>query len=64
MRWLVNQGKSDRITVRVPLIEDFNTDEDRKHSCHELKKMGLTRFDLFEYITNIYDKRDGREKEM
>ena len=55
LRWLVNQGKSDRITVRVPLIENFNTNEDRKHSCLELKKMGLTRFDLFKYITNIYD---------
>lgn len=64
LRWLVDQGKSEHITVRVPLIDNFNTAEDRTRSCDELKKMGLSKIDLFKYITNINDVRDGRKKEM
>lgn len=41
----------ERITVRVPLIPDFNTDKDRQSSVELLKQMGTTQFDLFTYRT-------------
>lgn len=39
----------ERIVVRLPLIPDFNTDEDRQRSQTRLTAMGLTRFDRFVY---------------
>lgn len=50
LRWLSENVDSDKITVRVPLIKDFNTDEDRQKSVELLKTFGLHKFDLFEYI--------------
>lgn len=42
----------ERITVRIPLIPDFNTEEDRLHSKKLLTDMGLENFDLFTYKTS------------
>lgn len=39
----------ERITVRVPRIPDFNTDEGVEASVSELRAMGLTDFDVFTY---------------
>lgn len=41
----------ERITVRVPLIPEFNTEEDRQCSVARLAQMGITQFDLFTYRT-------------
>lgn len=46
---LLSLVPNDRITVRVPLIKDFNTESDREKSVELLKSMGVTKFDLFEY---------------
>ena len=51
LRYLVNAVGAERITVRVPLIPDFNTAEDRQNSVALFRSMGLSRFDLFEYRT-------------
>ncbi|MBE6648813.1 MAG: radical SAM protein [Ruminococcaceae bacterium] len=40
---------ADRIMVRVPLIPDYNTEEDRKNSVELLLSMGITNLDLFKY---------------
>ncbi len=40
---------SDRVTVRVPLIPGFNTEEDRARSLDVLHRMGVVRTDLFRY---------------
>ena len=42
----------DRITVRIPLIPDFNTEEDQQRSHCLLEEMGIQNFDLFTYKTN------------
>ena len=39
----------DRIVVRLPLIPDYNTDEDRVRSQALLTAIGLNQFDLFTY---------------
>ena len=41
----------DRITVRIPLIPDFNTEDDQQRSKQRLEKMGIRNFDLFTYKT-------------
>lgn len=38
-----------RITVRVPLIPEFNTEEDQLRSQTLLQSMGIENFDLFPY---------------
>lgn len=42
---------SERIVARLPLIPDYNTEEDRQKSRRLLEDMGITRFDLFTYKT-------------
>ena len=44
----------DRIVVRLPLIPDFNTDEDRQASKALLTEMGVKHFDFFTYRTVIH----------
>ena len=39
----------ERIVVRLPLIPDYNTEENRQNSRRLLEKMGITQFDLFTY---------------
>jgi pyruvate formate lyase activating enzyme len=40
---------SDRVTVRVPLIPHYNTEEDVERSVAELTSMGVTLVDRFVY---------------
>lgn len=47
----------ERIVVRLPLIPQFNTEEDRQRSMTLLQKMGLTRFDRFTYLTPEQHRR-------
>ena len=51
LAWLSSHAKhKDRIIIRLPLIPDFNTEENRKHSREILAQMGFEHFDEFEYI--------------
>ena len=47
---LAAEGLADRCIIRIPLIPDFNTDDDRENSVRQLQEMGFTRFDRFDYI--------------
>ena len=42
----------ERITVRVPVIPDFNTEENQQRSRATLEEMGIRNFDLFTYRTD------------
>ena len=53
LRWLIEHGKAENITCRIPLSPEFNTSKDQQRSKQELETMGITRFDLFTYRTNI-----------
>ncbi len=41
----------DRIIVRIPLIPNFNTEENQLKSQNFFSQLGLTQFDLFNYTT-------------
>ena len=40
----------ERITVRIPLIPEYNTEDDVRSSAALLTKMGFTKLDIFPYI--------------
>ena len=49
LRVLLDAVGDKRITVRLPLIPQYNTDEDREKSKKILTEMGITDFDIFTY---------------
>ncbi len=55
---LVGLVGAERIVVRLPLIPEFNTEENRSNSQRLLEEMGITRFDRFPYLTP--EQRKGR----
>ena len=52
-------GRAEDCTLRLPLIPGYNTDADRDRSEAALREMGFTRFDRFNYKTNI---RNGKRQ--
>lgn len=50
LQWLAENGYADKVIIRLPLIPEYNTDEDRQQSQQQLEKMGFTNFDKFNYI--------------
>ena len=50
LEWILKQGDTDRIKVRVPHIPNFNTDEDVKRSKERLSEIGVKKLDEFQYI--------------
>ncbi len=50
LRLLLSLVGPDRVTVRVPLIPDYNTPAHRERSVEALKALGVTKFDVFEYV--------------
>ena len=50
LQWLAVNGYADKVIIRLPLIPEYNTDEDRQRSQQQLEKMGFTNFDKFNYI--------------
>lgn len=50
LQFLLDAVGAERITVRVPLIPEYNTPEDQKATVRRLKNMGITKIDIFSYI--------------
>lgn len=49
LRLLADARQTENVTIRIPLIPDFNTEADRQKSKTLLQEMGFGRFDLFDY---------------
>lgn len=47
--WLLQRMGPEHVTVRVPLIPDFNTEADCDRTAERLTAMGVTRIDRFCY---------------
>ena len=47
--YLAAQGLQQEITIRLPLIPGYNTDDDRQRSRQKLSQMGFGNFDEFVY---------------
>ena len=50
MVYLLQKVGPERIMVRVPYIPEYNTREDTEKSIEQLKSMGITKIDSFNYI--------------
>ena len=50
LQLLADRHLQERVTIRLPLIADFNTDDDRQRSRRQLEEMGFSHFDLFNYV--------------
>ncbi len=58
LKLLSNCGYSDKVTVRIPLIKGYNTQDDNQKSRLLIENLGYSRFDLFEYKTEFrYDRK-------
>lgn len=53
--WLAEHNMAERCVIRLPLIPDYNSDEDRNSSEAMLRSMGFTRFDRFNYIKRTHN---------
>lgn len=49
LKILTENGLNKHVTIRLPLIPNFNTEEDRQNSLAQLKEWGFEEFDLFDY---------------
>lgn len=49
LRYISENGYSDKIQIRLPLIPAYNTDKDREVSEKILREIGFTNFDKFDY---------------
>lgn len=50
LKWLIKQGKTADIRVRVPEIPNVNTPKDIENSVSLLKNMGIQEIETFSYI--------------
>ncbi len=62
LRLLASKEIHDRVTLRLPLIPQFNTADDVDESEQLLRQMGFTHFDRFEYITPDHNDSYTRKK--
>ncbi len=53
LKRLVDKGFSDRILCRIPLIFNHNDSAAQEKSKQELTLMGLEKYDLFKYKTDV-----------
>ena len=49
LEWLAKNGYASKVIARVPLIPEFNTEEDQAKSVKELKEMGFE-VETFKYV--------------
>ncbi|MDE6410377.1 MAG: radical SAM protein [Muribaculaceae bacterium] len=54
LRYIVQEKREQDCIIRLPLIPDFNTDEDRMSSRRFLESIGFNRFDFFTYQKRIH----------
>ena len=52
---LIKNVPSERLHIRVPIIEGFNTEDDVRKSVTELKEMGFLNVEIFKYISKGED---------
>ena len=60
LRFLQERGMGERVTIRLPLIEGFNTESDRQASKKQLQALGFQNFDFFRYNLQVSQKKLDR----
>lgn len=57
LKYLAARKDPSAVTIRIPLIPDFNTEDDRLSSQRCLEEMGFTTFDRFRYNVEIAESK-------
>lgn len=57
LNWLVDHNASNKVSVRVPLIQGYNHKEDVNRTIEALYKLGLNRYERIHYLCNIEENR-------
>ena len=52
LKYMVDNNLTEKLTIRVPLIPEYNTEQDVENSIAELKALGITKFDRSTYRTS------------
>lgn len=50
LKYLIDNNYQNKCKIRIPLIPNHNTTEDRKKTIDIIKEMGFTNLDVFDYI--------------
>ena len=50
LRLLAQARQTDNVTIRIPLIPNYNNEYNRQKSVTMLQDMGFHKFDLFDYV--------------
>lgn len=51
LSWLATNYDNEHVILRIPLIPEFNTEEDTAKSVEKLQELGFGKFDRFTYKT-------------
>ncbi|MBR0310564.1 MAG: radical SAM protein [Paludibacteraceae bacterium] len=49
LKLLAENTQPQHVTIRLPIIPNFNTETDRQKSIGQLRQIGFDKFDLFDY---------------
>lgn len=60
IEYLVANINVDSITIRIPLIPNYNSEEKIMESKRILERMGLKKIDIFEYVESVNGKCKGK----
>lgn len=60
LKLLARHVPQEKITIRLPLIQGYNSEEQRAESRRTLEEMGFCNFDLFSYIKKEHQDKEGR----
>ena len=50
LKLLIKSGKKDQLHIRIPHIPEYNTEADVRSSVEQLRRMGITKTEVFPYI--------------
>ncbi len=57
LKWIADHNLQERVVIRLPYIEGFNSRDDVEKSASALSEMGFKEFDKFDYSTTLPSKK-------
>ena len=64
LKWIAKNKLTDKVSVRLPLIPNYNNEESLRQSRKELESMGFNDIVELTYITNIKKYKNERKRAM
>ena len=64
LTWIAENGLTNKVSIRLPLIQNYNSVENQRQGRRKLETMGYKDIEEFTYITNIIEYKNGRKRKM